>query len=592
MKKETKKRGLTRLIEIAGTKKWWLLGSMTLAVLASIAQFVPYLAIFNIVKELGLNINTPELINKADIWFWGKVSLWAIVAFGVLTFTSLILSHIAAFNILYELRMMISKKMPKLPLGFFTVSSSGQLKKVMSEDVERIELFVAHNIPDLTTAFVFPLLVIGYLFTIDWRLALVLLAVIIIAVAFQSSMYLNKNAIASQYKYHEILGKLNASIIEYVRGMQVIKIFNRSAGAFKKLKENILRYRDYVIKVTEFYALPYLGFYNTLSAVLLILIPASILFLIKAPSYTGYLPTVLMFLLLGGGIFFPFLKLMWMTNLLMQNSMGIGLIDNILKQEEIKETENPKMPKDSSIEFKDVSFAYKNNEVLKNITFIAAPGTLTALVGPSGAGKSTIAMLTARFWDIKKGEIKIGGVNIKDIPFSKLMDNISFVFQDNMLFFDTIEENIRMGNKTASKEDVVNAAKAAHCHEFIVNLDKGYDTLVGEGGTYLSGGEAQRVALARVILKNSPILLLDEATAYADPENEGKILKSFSSLIKEKTVIVIAHRLSTITGADQILVVDGGKIKEQGTHEELLLAGGLYKNMWETYSQTRDWRIK
>jgi ATP-binding cassette subfamily B protein len=277
---------------------------------------------------------------------------------------------------------------------------------------------------------------------------------------------------------------------------------------------------------------------------------------------------------------------------MMQNMTGVKLVDEILNKEEITEPEKPQTPHNSSVEFRNVAFAYDQTPILKGISFKAEPGTVTALVGPSGAGKSTVAMLTARFWDIQGGDILIGGVSIKNISTEKLMGNVSFVFQDNMLFFDTLEENIRMGNKTVSFDEVQAAAKAAQCHEFIEKLPDGYKTLVGEGGTYLSGGEQQRIALARAILKNAPIVLLDEATAYADPENEGKILESFSHLIKGKTVMVIAHRLSTITGADQILVVDKGEIAERGKHDELLAKNGIYKQMWEAYSQSREWTIK
>lgn len=282
---------------------------------------------------------------------------------------------------------------------------------------------------------------------------------------------------------------------------------------------------------------------------------------------------------------------MWMTNMLRQNSIGVDLMDGILKKEEITDPIQPQTPRDASIEFVNVSFAYDKTEVLNNVSFTARPGTVTALVGVSGAGKSTIAMLAARFWDIEDGEIRIGGSHIKQIRTEDLMNTVSFVFQDNILFFDTIEENIRMGNKTATKEDVINTAKAAQCHDFIMQLEKGYDALVGEGGTYLSGGEAQRIALARAILKDAPIVLLDEATAYADPENEGKILASFSQLIKGKTVMVIAHRLSTIRNADQILVIDKGTVAEQGKHDELVALGGLYKNMWDIYSRSREWKL-
>ena len=585
------KQGFSRLLEIAETKRWWLIGSVVLAVASTLAQFVPYVAILNILNELAAHAAHPENVSQELVKHWGIICLVAFGCYGVLLFVSLMCSHIAAFNILYELRVAITRKMAKLPLGFFTKRTTGDLKKIIGEDVERVELFVAHHIPDLTSAIVFPLLIIGWLFTIDWRLALIVLAVMLITFFFQFSTTWSKKATEDTKGYMSIMGKLNASIIEYVRGMQVVKIFNRSSIALENLKKQIFGFRDFSNTITSTYAVTYLGFYNMLSAALLFIIPAAIYFLLKAPSYTGYISTVLIFLVLGGGIFFPMLKLMWMTNMLRQNSIGVDLMDGILKKEEITDPIQPQTPRDASIEFVNVSFAYDKTEVLNNVSFTARPGTVTALVGVSGAGKSTIAMLAARFWDIEDGEIRIGGSHIKQIRTEDLMNTVSFVFQDNILFFDTIEENIRMGNKTATKEDVINTAKAAQCHDFIMQLEKGYDALVGEGGTYLSGGEAQRIALARAILKDAPIVLLDEATAYADPENEGKILASFSQLIKGKTVMVIAHRLSTIRNADQILVIDKGTVAEQGKHDELVALGGLYKNMLDIYSRSREWKL-
>lgn len=590
-KSQKPKKGFSRLLEIAGTKKWWLIGSVVLAIGSTLAQFVPYVAILAILNELAAHAANPAGVSQELVKHWGVICLIAFGCYGVLLFVSLMCSHIAAFNILYELRVAITRKMAKLPLGFFSKRTTGDLKKIIGEDVERVELFVAHHIPDLTSAIVFPLLIIGWLFTIDWRLALIVLAVMLIAIVFQFSTTWSKKATEDTKSYMSIMGKLNASIIEYVRGMQVVKIFNRSSIALENLKKQIFGFRDFSNTITTTYAVTYLGFYNMLSAALLFIIPAAIYFLLKAPSYSGYISTVLIFLVLGGGIFFPMLKLLWMTNMLRQNSMGVDLMDGILQKEEIADPEHPQTPRDASIEFTNVSFAYDKTQVLNNVSFTAQPGTVTALVGVSGAGKSTIAMLTARFWDIEDGEIRIGGSNIKQIRTEDLMNTVSFVFQDNMLFFDTIEENIRMGNKTATKDDVVNAAKAAQCHDFIMQLEKGYDTLVGESGTYLSGGEAQRIALARAILKDAPIVLLDEATAYADPENEGKILESFSQLIKGKTVMVIAHRLSTIRNADQILVIDKGTVAEQGKHDELVILGGLYKNMWKIYSSSREWKL-
>lgn len=586
-----RKTGLARLIEIAGTKRRLLIGAMLLAVITAIVQFVPIIAVYNILIELAEHALDPSLIDKAYIWLWSYIALGAFFAFGVLTFASLMLSHIAAFNILYEIRMQLVQKMVRLPLGFFSRRASGELKKIMSDDVERIELFIAHHIPDIVTALLFPLILVSYMFAVDWRLAIVVLAVLAMAFYVMGRMYTGKKIREVSKRYVETLGRMNASIVEYIRGIQVVKTFTESTNAYRKLNDDIKEYRKFANEVNVQYQPTYVGFLTILSSALLFIIPVAVWLLVGSASYATFVPVLLMFLFFGVAVFFPVLKLLWIGSFLNQNNMGVQKIDDILYMDEIEEPDIPRHPKDASVEFRNVSFAYDTTPILKAISFISHPGTITALVGPSGAGKSTVAMLAARFWDVQSGEILIGGVPVKEIPTSVLMDNVAFVFQDNMLFFDTIEENIRMGNKTAAFEEVARAACAAQCHEFIESLPNGYQTLVGEGGIYLSGGEAQRIALARAILKDSPIILLDEATAFADPENEGKILAAFSHLIKGKTVLVIAHRLSTITNADRILYVDKGVIAEQGTHEQLLALKGEYARMWETYNRAKRWTI-
>lgn len=586
-----RKTGLARLIEIAGTKRRLLIGAMLLAVITAIVQFVPIIAVYNILIELAEHALDPSLIDKAYIWLWSYIALGAFFAFGVLTFASLMLSHIAAFNILYEIRMQLAQKMVRLPLGFFSRRASGELKKIMSDDVERIELFIAHHIPDIVTALLFPLILVSYMFAVDWRLAIVVLAVLAMAFYVMGRIYTGKKIREVSKRYVETLGRMNASIVEYIRGIQVVKTFTESTNAYRKLNDDIKEYRKFANEVNVQYQPTYVGFLTILSSALLFIIPVAVWLLVGSASYATFVPVLLMFLFFGVAVFFPVLKLLWIGSFLNQNNMGVQKIDDILYMYEIEEPDIPRHPKDASVEFRNVSFAYDTTPILKAISFISHPGTITALVGPSGAGKSTVAMLTARFWDVQSGEILIGGVPVKEISTSVLMDNVAFVFQDNMLFFDTIEENIRMGNKTAIFEEVARAACAAQCHEFIESLPNGYQTLVGEGGIYLSGGEAQRIALARAILKDSPIILLDEATAFADPENEGKILEAFSHLIKGKTVLVIAHRLSTITNADRILYIDKGVIAEEGTHEELLVIQGQYAHMWKTYNRAKRWTI-
>ena len=586
-----RKTGLARLIEIAGTKRRLLIGAMLLAVITAIVQFVPIIAVYNILIELAEHALDPSLIDKAYIWLWSYIALGAFFAFGVLTFASLMLSHIAAFNILYEIRMQLVQKMVRLPLGFFSRRASGELKKIMSDDVERIELFIAHHIPDIVTALLFPLILVSYMFAVDWRLAIVVLAVLAMAFYVMGRMYTGKKIREVSKRYVETLGRMNASIVEYIRGIQVVKTFTESTNAYRKLNDDIKEYRKFANEVNVQYQPTYVGFLTILSSALLFIIPVAVWLFVGSASYATFVPVLLMFLFFGVAVFFPVLKLLWIGSFLNQNNMGVQKIDDILYMDEIEEPDIPRHPKDASVEFRNVSFAYDTTPILKAISFISHHGTITALVGPSGAGKSTVAMLAARFWDVQSGEILIGGVPVKEIPTSVLMDNVAFVFQDNMLFFDTIEENIRMGNKTATFEEVARAACAAQCHEFIESLPNGYQTLVGEGGIYLSGGEAQRICVARAILKNAPILVLDEATAFADPENEGKILAAFSHLIKGKTVLVIAHRLSTITNADRILYVDKGVIAEQGTHEQLLALKGEYARMWETYNRAKRWTI-
>lgn len=582
---------MLRLLEIAGSKRSLLTASVLLSIMASVLRFVPFVAIYKIVTELAGHAANPLLIDSSVVWHWCYVMLGAFIGNGILSLASVLFSHFAAFSLLYELRVLITQKLVQLPLGFFTKRTSGDLKKTMQEDVERIELFVAHHFPDVITAVAFPILLIGYMFVVDWRLTLILLAVLVIAFSIIGRYYRGDKIKEITQRYLDAIGRMNSSLIEYIRGIQVVKTFTRSTEAYKQLNDDIRNYRHYVYSVNREYRNAYVWFQLFLLSPLLFIIPASVLLLLRSDCYIDYLPTVLMFFIFGMGIFFPAMKIMWIGGLLNQNSMGVQHIDEVLFKDEIDEPDSPITPRDASVVFDSVSFAYDKVPVLKGISFTARPGTVTALVGPSGSGKTTVAMLAARFWDITQGEVRIGGVPINRISVAELMDRIAFVFQDNMLFFDTIEENIRMGNKKATFEQVVAAAKAAQCHEFIEALPSGYKTLVGEGGTYLSGGEQQRIGLARAVLKDAPIILLDEATAYADPENESKILEAFSNLIRGKTVLVIAHRLGTITNADQILYIDKGEITERGTHNELLALGGDYARMWEIYNRTALWTI-
>lgn len=586
-----RKTGLSRLIEIAGAKKWWLFGSMTLAVLATLVQFAPTIIVYQIIRELAAHATDLSGVNRDMLWRMGWISIGAVGVFGVLLYISSMLSHIAAFNILYEIRIKLAEKLPRLSMGYFTNTASGKIKKVLAEDVEQIELFVAHHIPDITSAVVFPLLVIGYLFVVDWRMALAALLPFPIALGLMVKVMMSPESNRLYHEHHTSLEKMNSAVVEYVRGMPVVKVFGTVKESFRRLEETIIAHRDFSQRVNTSYSSTYPALLTAASSSLMFIVPVATWLLYRADHPNPLIPTVLFFTLIGGGFFFPLLKLTFMAGLLNQISMGVERIDSILTEAEVPDCASGRQPSDATITFEGVGFAYHQTTVLQGVSFTANPGTVTALVGPSGAGKTTIGMLTARFWDVQSGVIRIGGVDIREMKLETLMQHVSFVFQDGFLFFDTIEENIRMGNHQATRDQVIAAAQAAQCHAFIEQLPNGYQTLVGEGGTYLSGGEQQRVGIARAILKASPIVVLDEATAYADPENEGKILAGLARLIQNKTVLIIAHRLSTITQANQILVVDKGQIVERGNHPDLVAAQGLYRSMWDTYSRARQWTL-
>jgi ATP-binding cassette subfamily B protein len=449
--------------------------------------------------------------------------------------------------------------------------------------VEKIENFIAHQIPDLVGAIVLPVLMLGVMFWLDWRLALAGSIPIIIAYLLQTWVYFSERGKREMQAYMDAQEKMNAEAVEYVRGMPAVKVFGLTVRNFLRFNNSINAYRDIALRITRQYKHYYVTFFVILTSLLAFMVPVAILLLSGQPGNQALALTIMVFLVMAPGLSIPVLKLLYLGGNLRQITEGTNRIDEILRQEPVAEPALPKAPAGFTVSFEHVNFSYDDKdaatrvEALTDATFTAGEGQITALVGPSGSGKSTIANLIPRFWDVSSGVIKIGGVDVREMGTEKLMETVSFVFQDVHLFYDTIEENIRMGNKQASSAAVIAAAQAACCHEFITHLPEGYHTKIGEGGTYLSGGEAQRVAIARAILKNAPILVMDEATAFADPENEVKIQQGLISLIQGKTVIVIAHRLSTIREADKIIVVENGHIVDSGKHTDLLSHGGLYR---------------
>lgn len=574
-----RKTGISRLLEIANRKKVMLIISGISVTIHAVLSLVPYLMVYYIIQELS-----KPSINYQQAETYLLYAVYVAIISMIFYLLSGILSHIAAFDILAELRKFIAKKVGLLPMGYLSNKNSGALQKLLAEDVERIEHFIAHQIPDFIKGIALPLITISLLFAADWRLAAISFVPFALLLLLIPSMYSGKRN--EQIKnYHQSLAYMNAGIVEYIRAIPVMKVFGQSAETFEKFGVAVYRFQTFVnqwVKTsTPLYAV-FMSFIN--NATLPVLALGLLLYFQGGLS----LPTLLIFLLLGTGYIKPMLVL---SNMSMQISIinrGVSQIDDLLAIEPLKESKTWQEPSNHGISFMDVSFAYtENNPVLRQVNFDVKPNSITAIVGPSGAGKSTIAQLLSRFWDCSMGNIYIGGIDIRSFPTEQLMQLVSYVFQDSFMFQQSLYDNIAMGmDKT--REEVEDAAKAAQIHDFIVSLPDSYQTLFGQSGIHLSGGEQQRFQLARAILKDAPILILDEATAFADPENEAKIQEAFSRLIQNKTVLIIAHRLSTITDVDQILVFDRGALSAQGTHTALLLQSKLYQRMWNAHTRAKE----
>lgn len=594
-KKEQKpKEGIARLMELAGQRKGQLTVACLLSVLASAARLVPFFTIYGLLRQIILHYNNLSAIPLGTVWGLVLATAIAAVCYGIFGFASSSLSHRAAYNVLYELRIKLMKKLSRLSAGYFTNTTQGVLKKVVQDDVEKIEEFIAHNIADTAAAIALPIFTLLYLFIMDWRLALATLAPLLVAVGLLSIGLKNPKGAQAQVDMHDTREKMNSTIVEYVHGMPVIKVFNRTLNAFAQLGKSINDYSTAVKNATYLYA-PAMGvYYAAMGAQLLFILPAGLLLALTAVSYIDFLPILLLFFLVGAGLKEPWESMMEMALSTNNISIGVKRIDTILVQEEILAPTNPQTPQNHSITFNNVSFSYNDTatQAVNNVTFSLKQNTVTGLVGPSGGGKSTIAQLLLRFYQPQSGQVQIGGINIKDIAPNKLMEMIGYVFQDSVLFKDTVEANISMNNPNATHNDVVAAAKSAAIHDVIMALPQGYNTIIGEENAYLSGGEKQRISIARVFLKNPPIIVLDEATAYADAENETLIQQSFAQLAQGKTVIIIAHRLKTIENADQILVMEDGQLVASGSHNSLLSSSDTYRQMVLANERRDNWSIQ
>ena len=563
------------LLKLSGQHKIKLIISAIFSIISTTLSAIPYLLVYSIILEL---FNKEISYNKIQSLVF--IAILFIILGVVARILSGVFSHISAFNILYKIRIDLIEHMSKLNMGFFKKNMTGKLKKIINEDVEKLENFIAHQIPDLSSAFATPLIFLGIMFYFNWQLSLVLFIPIILGILAQSGMF--KNYMGKVDHFYKLVTKLNSTIMEYINAMNVMKAFNLTAKSFKDYRNNTQEYADYWIELTELAVPYYSAFLCLLDTGLLFIIPIGGIMLLNGKITIS----VYILFLLMSTIFLNSLRTLFeLSESLSFLLKGMEKIIEIFNEKEQK-SGDISFPQhfSESLKYENVTFAYNKAKVINNFTLTIRAGTTTALVGPSGSGKTTIGLLAGRFWDTEEGKITIDGTDIKDISYESLMDNISFVFQDTFMLHDTIYENIIMG-KNYTREEVENAAKKAQIHDFIMSLPDRYETKIGEGGIKLSGGEKQRISIARAILKNTPIVILDEVTSYSDIENEAKIQSALKTLLKGKTALIIAHRLYTIKNADNIVFMKKGQITEQGTHEELLRNRADYWHLWSLYNE-------
>jgi ATP-binding cassette subfamily B protein len=577
-----KNKSLRFLIDISQKGKYRLGIAGVLIFFSSICSLGPYYITYLIIEKI---IHPPFIMD--DLLMLGGIAALFIVGQMIFSGIAMTQSHIAAYNILLDLRVALARKLTILPLGYYSDTSSGSIKKIMMGNIEAIEEFVAHNLVDLVSVIFLPVIIFCWLASFNLWLALLSILPVFLGVGLQRfRMKLEAGNIRTFFK---IKSDMNTTIIDFIRGMSVIKAFNLSVFSFKKYKDEADKYSQYWIDMNKKAAAFFATYALLMDCGVLVLLPVGGYMYATEKIALG---TFLMFLFIGIGLTRFMKQLTNFGSNLNQIFKGVDELREVMDAKEIDDNGIIKKLDNYNVEFNHVSFAYGENRVLDDVNFRLKQGTITALVGPSGAGKTTVARLIPRFWDVPGGEISIGGHNIKSIGSDALMKHISFVFQDIFMFNDTVIENIRMGDTSISEAKVIEIAKQAQADEFIRKLEDGYHTIIGPTGTHLSGGEQQRIAIARALAKDAPVIVLDEATSYADTENEDKIQKALNALLKDKTVIVIAHRLSTIKNANQILYINKGKIMESGTHEQLIELGGQYNRMWNLHMDAANWGIE
>lgn len=590
--KETKQSTMQRLFVYAGKYKYLTIASWILATISAFVALVPFYFIWRIIKEV-LYV-APNYADAENLSVYG----WSAVGFAILSMLiyigALICSHLSAFRVQANMRVGLMKHILTLPLGFMDEEESGKVRKVVNESSTATETYLAHQLPDKCVAVATPIGLAILLFVFDWQLGLLCLIPVGLAFLVMGSM-MGENMKKKMAEYQNALEEMSSEAVEYVRGIPVVKTFGQSVFSFKRFREAIKNYEKWTISYTKDMRIPMTVYTVSINAVFAILIAAAFFFggVNSGTADNAFLLNLLFYIIITPIITVTLTKMMYAGENTMIVEDALTRIDGILNKKTLTQSAAKKMPKDTSICFDGVSFQYEgaSKDALKNINLEIHAGEQVAFVGPSGGGKTTIARLIARFSDVTKGSIKIGGVDVKDIEQKKLMDTVSFVFQDSKLLKMSIYDNVRMGKKDATREEVMEALKNAQCEDIIEKLPNGIDTVIGSKGTYLSGGETQRISIARAMLKNAPILILDEATAFADPDNEVKVQAAFAKLSKGKTVIMIAHRLSSVTGVDRIFVLQDGEIRQAGKHEELKDAEGLYAHMWKAYNQSVSWKV-
>ena len=588
--KEKKQSALSRLMDIAGNHKYLSYLSCVLAAVSAWIALIPFYDVFCIIKEI-LEIR-PDFDRAVHITSYG----WQAVGFALLSMVfyiaALMCSHKAAFRVQANLRIKMMEHIMKLPLGYVEAEGTGKIRKIVTDSTAATETYLAHNLPDKAVSYATPVGLLAMMLVFDWRLGLISLIPAVLAFVLMGTLMMGPKMAEDMKQYQNALETMSSEAVEYVRGIPVVKTFGQTVFSFKRFKSAIDDYEKWTLDYTKSMMKPMIAFTTAANGIFAALLPAAYAFAGKGVTDTLIL-NIIFYVLITSILTVTLMKIAYAGESQMIVEDALKRMDDILDVAPLAEAGKKEVPKDASVELKNVAFAYDDTKgnAIDGISLNIRDGEHIALVGPSGGGKTTLASLIARFWDVKSGAVKIGGVDVKNIDSKELMNHVSYVFQDSKLLKTSILENVRMGRPDASEQEVLQALKEAQCMDILEKFPDGVNTVIGSKGIYVSGGEAQRLAIARAFLKNAPVLILDEATAFADPDNEVLVQKAFENLSRNKTVIMIAHRLSTITGADRIYVLKDGKIAEEGTHEELTKQNGIYTHMWKEYNQSVNWKV-